>query len=142
MRETLQILIQNKTDGPIFITLYPKGDIGGLYPICEGCGGYIETKFDLSPLNDRLLFYTYDFNTEPYTLAAKAFDSIYISTVSTDKIIIKFTHEVVTGYSENIFTENATWNFKIEEDELPDMGGRHPQKCHSYSFSILEDKIY
>jgi hypothetical protein len=148
VRETLQILIQNETDSPIHVTLYPKGDIGGLYPMCEGCGGYKKTEFTLSPHDDRsyynweeVVFYTNDLNIEPYTLASKAFDSIHISLPDKDNVTIKFAHKNVTGYSENIFSENSSWDFRIVDDALPDMGGRNPQKYHSYSFQILEDLI-
>ena len=121
VHETLQIAIQNRTDDNLHITLYPKGDIGGLYPECEGCGGHRDTQFVLPPNNDGrndlndVIFYTVDLEIAPGTLASQAFDSIYIRTANEDSVIIKFTHEKVTGYSENLFSDNSTWDFEVVE---------------------------
>lgn len=146
-REELQIIIQNRTDNPIHISLYPKGDIGGLYPICDGCGGHKTTEFALNPNNNdryywnEVIFTTSDLNIKPYTLAAKVFDSIYISTANKDNVIIKFTHENVIGYSENIFSENSNWDFRMLRWSEPTQFRKNPVKYHQYKFMILEDKI-
>jgi len=144
--ECLEILIQNRTNSLIYIDLYPKGDVGGLYPICDGCGGHKLTKFALhSNKSDRyewdeVIYTTNDLNIEPYTLASKAFDSIYISMGNKDNIIIKFTHEKVTGYSVNIFSENSTWNYKVWEHDMSTSIVR-TMHAHCYTFLILEDKV-
>ena len=145
VHEELQILIQNRTDSPIDITLYPKGDVGGLYPVCEGCGGHGLTEFSLSPNNGmyewkEAIFITGDVNMKPYTLASNAFDSIHIRLANKNNITIKFTHETVTGYSENIFSEDSTWEYKIVELDRSDFRARLVN-AHCYTFLILEDKI-
>jgi len=150
VREELQILIQNRTDSSIHITLYPQktaSTTSNLYPVCEGCGGHKSTNLDLYPNNDNLynwnevLFYTNDLNIKPHTLASKVFDSIYISSINKDDVIIKFTHKNVTGYSENIFTENSAWDFRVVERDMPDQSKKHPVRSYCYIFVVLEDKI-
>jgi hypothetical protein len=150
VNEELHILIQNRTDSLIHITLYPKAEYrsGNLYRPSEKGGGYKSPEFSLSPHDDRnwydwseVIFVTDDLNIEPYILAVKVFDSIYISSINKDSIIIKFTHENVTGYTENIFSKNSIWNFKIVEDNQHTQFSPNPQKYYCYSFLISEDKI-
>ncbi len=139
VQESLQILIQNKTDRVNHVRLFPKGDIGGLYPICEDCGEHQKTEFDLPSNSQRVLFSSYENITiAPYALATETFDSIYITLKDT---VIKFTHQNVIGYSENIFSENSTWDFKIEEWLQEEMFRKNPQKGYMYRFLIEEDKI-
>jgi len=145
VREELHILIQNRTNDTVHVTLFPKEDIGGLYPVCFGCGGHKLTKFDIYPITfydyDNVIFTTHDLDINPYILASKAFDSIHISFANKEDVIIKFAHESVTGYSENIFTENSTWYFEIVEGEEPTQFRKNPCIYHWYVFEILEDKI-
>jgi len=139
--ESLEIFIQNKTDSIVHVRLYPTGKpFLTLYPMCEECGGKKETEFSLSPNNERFLFSSSDLYVGPYTLASKAFDSIHISLANKD-LIIKFTHENVTGYSENIFIENSTWDFRIEEGDKEMVSTNEIRKFHRYRFWILKDKI-
>ena len=63
------------------------------------------------------------------------FDSIHISTKNKDNVI-RFTHETVTGYPENLFTENSTWDYKIIEWDAQTQFKRNPQKDHCYTFFI------
>jgi len=145
--ETLQVLIQNRTDGDITVTLYPKKTTtsGELYPMCEGCGGYKKTKFTLKPERyydwDGVIYYTSDLNMKPYILTSIAFDSIYISTSNQDKVI-KFTHSTVYGYSENPFTENSTWEYYLYEWSRKTNSRSFPEKNHCFIFIISEDKIF
>jgi hypothetical protein len=148
VHEELQILIQNDTDSLIHITLYSKDAISGLYPVCKGCGGHKTTKYTLSPHDnelsytwDEVIFLTDDLNMEPYTLVSMAFDSIHISLPDKDSVLIRFTPEKVTGYSENIFAENSTWNFRINEWNAQTQFSKNPQKDHCYSFLISKDKV-
>ena len=147
VNESLQILIQNKTDSLIFITLFPKLISGSLYPSCEGCGGFKENKFTLSPNYEKryewkevIYTSTIDMDIEPYDLAVNVFDSIYISFTNKDTVnlIIKFTNETVIGYKENLFKEDATWDFFIEE-RTDEPGFKDINYC--YSFFIVEEKI-
>ncbi len=148
VHETVQILIQNRTESSINITLYPKAEYleGGLYRHSDGGGGYKNTEFTILPNNEgsydwnEVLFVSNDLNTKPHTLTKKVFDSIHVRIENSDNKII-FTKNNVIGYTGNIFSENSTWDYKIIEDELPDMGGRNPQKYHCYRFLILEDNL-
>jgi len=57
--EVVYIIIQNRTDDDIFVTLYPKkmgtNDTYPLYPMCKDCLeiGQKEPKFRLFPVEDR-----------------------------------------------------------------------------------------
>jgi hypothetical protein len=145
--EFMQIFIQNSTDSLITVTLFPVADIGGLYPICDGCGGHKETEFTLHPNKEgeyvwnEILYYTKDLDIKPYALISHAFDSIYISFANKESVIIKFSHNNVIGYSENIFSEDSTWDFEIVHDESPTQFRRNPEKLYCYKFLILEDKF-
>jgi len=146
--EELHILIQNRTNSPINISLYPNDKyltpLDGFVATDVGGGGR-DTEFTLSPNEgDRIewseiIFITRDLNIKPYTLAAKVFDSIHIGTANTDKVI-KFTRENVIGYSENIFSDNSTWDFIIGGYDRSDFKVRMV-KAYQYRFLILEDKI-
>ena len=142
VREEVQIFILNSTDDTIHVTLYPQKTASTTpysYPVCDdgGCG-YQQTKFYLPSNNRKYLFISKDLSVEPYTLAVKAFDSICMS--STDKLI-EFSHENVIGYSENIFSENSTWDFSIVEDKMPTQFHTRRMISHQYSFLIIKDKI-
>ena len=141
--ESLQIAIKNRTGSNIQITLYPKvSNAGGsLYPMCEGCGLNKETAYVLGPKKrevvgwEEVIFFTQNLNVEPYILASNAFDSIYIE--MNDHQII-FTHEDVTGYAENIFSENSNWDFVVENSDDKSF---QINIYHQHVFLILEDKI-
>ncbi|MDR2911046.1 MAG: hypothetical protein LBV47_06750 [Bacteroidales bacterium] len=150
VHEILQIVVFNRTDSLLYIKLYPQKTTvsGGFYPMSDIGGGHKLTEFDLSPGGDAyydywdgVLFETKDLNIAPYTLAANIFDSIHVGFANNDSVIISFTHNRVTGYSENIFKENSTWDFKISEYTLGDMRSSNPQKAYLYFFQISEDKI-
>lgn len=140
--ERLEISIQNRTDSVIRVTLYPKviyhTDSHPYYPTCEEGCGQLSPEFNLS--HHEAIFSTGDLSIKPYALASKAFDSIYIRVESKD-VTIKFTPESVAGYSENIFSDSSTWDFKTYVWELQNSLGRKETTMHAYTFSILEDKI-
>ena len=145
--ENLQISIENRTDCIIHVKLYPKVAWSeSIYPMCENCGG-LDSEFILyAPKNQihfdyRLLYFTSDLNIKPYTLASNVFDSICIKTSNNDSILIKFTHKIVTGYSENIFSENSTWDFEVENTSKDTQLNKQRIKINKYNFLILTDKI-
>ena len=140
VHEELLILIENKTDSIIHINLYPKETTpsGGFYPQSDKGGIHGLCEFDLSPYDESVLFYTKDLNINPHILSTKIFDSIYVNLKNTEGKIIKFTHEHVIGYSENIFKENSTWDYKIKEWDT--YTGRNSKvRDYCYSFAISED---
>lgn len=150
VREELQILIQNKTDTHMEVTLFPVVETTPtVYPVCKGCGANMNSKFILPPHDgsetiycdcERMVFSTNDLNIEPYALVRAAFDSIRICLPDKDSVIIRFTPEKVTGYSENIFAENAAWDFRIVEYNLyTSVKNYHKDYC--YGFIISEDNI-
>jgi hypothetical protein len=139
--ETMGIYIQNDTDSVVHVRLFPKEKyMHGKteYWINDGSGGSLrDIEFDLGIGGNRILFRHPDITIEPHTLAKNVFDSIYISTENKDHVIIKFTHDTVIGYFENIFTENSTWDFRIEEADK----GHKTLTLHRYTFLILENKL-
>ena len=149
--ENLQILIQNRTDSIIHITLYPKTEYlsasGILYRLSDdGSSGSTETKFSLQPNYgsddwNEVIFISRNLDAKPYTLVSKVFDSVYITLPSKDNFIIKFTPENVTGYSENIFSKNSTWNFETKYIIRPTQFRTMRGADYCYYFLILEDRI-
>jgi hypothetical protein len=142
--ENLEIFIQNNTDSLIIVRLYPAGlsSSAKYYPICEECETKQEsTEFALSTNKERILFSSGDLSVEPNTLVSMAFDSIYISSTNRNNVIIKFTPEHVTGYSENPFLQDSRWNFRIEEHDLQDMGGQNRHRYFIFRFLISKDKM-
>ena len=149
--ENLRILIQNRTDSTIYINLYPTTEYisasGIFYSISDdGSSGSTETKFSLQPnygTNDwnEVIFISRNLDAKPYALVSEVFDSIYITLPSKDNFIIKFTPENVIGYSENIFSENSTWDFEIKSIIRPTQFRTMRGAAHCYCFLILEDRI-
>jgi hypothetical protein len=148
LSESKQIFIQNKTDDFIQVKVFPKAEYlsegGWMYRVSDRGSGYRGFEFNLSPRDEwryewgEVLFSSGDLNIEPYALAVKVFDSIHISMA--DSIIIKFTPNTVIGYSENIFTENSTWDFRLNEWRKCGNGWCRPIKEHCYIFSIEKEK--
>ncbi|MDR0436831.1 MAG: hypothetical protein LBH22_00865 [Bacteroidales bacterium] len=143
--ESLRITIENKTDSIIHVKLEPKKLEGyNLYAPIDWQGGpYYLTEFDLLPGSNQMLFRTSDINVEPYELASRAFYNISIYSVDRKTLFIKFSqNNIALGYSEDIFTNNSTWNYELEHScPKPPRTCKNPGKIHSYTFSILEDKI-
>ena len=145
--ETLLIFIQNRTDSAVHVTLYPKSLLGknGLYNKWEGFGGVKSNEYILfsfydsvhSSRGDEMIFAARDLTLKPYELALREFDSIYIRTAYN---LIIFTPENVTGYAENIFSENSTWDFEIYEDDLIKSSYKYYIE-NRYTFRILNEKI-
>jgi len=142
---SLQILIQNQTEDTIHVRVFPTGGFWGSYPMCFGCDRRLSTTFDLCPntfgqfgLGSRILFQSDDLRIKPYVLATQAFDSIHVHLAGR---ILRFTHETVTGYSENLFSENSTWEFKIEEQVYHFQLSSETHRFHTHTFIISDDKI-
>jgi hypothetical protein len=131
-----------------------------IYPNCENCPeiGQKEPVFRLSPFEERFsddkywtlwgedIYYSYDINVKPYTLATNAFDSISVSMFDdtgtlNENMVLKFTHDTVIGNSQNIFSENSTWNYKMVSGSYLCKAciRKRPYICHLYIFSIYED---
>jgi hypothetical protein len=142
--EELQILICNQTDSLIHINLFPHLDKldNDIYYRCSDIGGGFHlTEFDLSPNRDDILFYYEVLDIKPHSLTSQLFDSIHISFPDSGNTIIRFTYESVTGYSENIFSENSTWSFRNEKYDLPDNCGPNPVSADCYRFVISKNKL-
>ena len=134
--ESVQILIQNRTEDIIHVSLFPK------YENIRR-----DTEYTLNPNNDGkfkweeiILYSSKDFNLEPHTIVSQVFDSILICFTNIDNIKIKFTHESVTGYLENIFSKDSTWDYREIEWDESDFKVRKAIR-HTYFFGIFDNKI-
>jgi hypothetical protein len=147
--EYLSIEIESRLDNDLRVTVFPKETKPGnpgLYPAGVG-GGFSATEFfmhlgytqDNVTFPSETIYKTDDLNLAPFKLALNIFDSIHIALKNEDRVIIKFTHEGVIGYSENIFSEKSawytdTWTGSLYTDEEKGSPNR-------YTFVISKDKI-
>ena len=147
--EELQILIKNETDNIIHVSLYANAEysLGSeYYRDCDFGHRSTFSRFSLCPDNSGLfglykgIFTTNNLSTEPHALALRVFDSIHIRLANNDSVIIKFIHEDVIGYSENLFSEDSKWNFEVLNENRPDFAKR-TVNVHKYIFVISENKI-
>jgi hypothetical protein len=110
-------------------------------------GGGRDTEYALSPQEhgsydwSEVIYSSSNLDIQPYALAKEIFDSIYICAANKDSVIIKFTHNDVTGYSENIFSEQSTWDFETVEQNHQTQFRKNPQKYYQYRFEILKEKM-
>ena len=145
--EGLCISIQNRTEDDIHITLFPKELVTeGTYLHGDVGSGAALNKFVLYPHRWRgdwneVLFTTKNLKIEPYQLASRVFDSIYIRRVNEVDVILKFTPEKATGYSENLFSEQSAWKLEIREEADRHFFHQEVYREYVYRFLILEDKI-
>ena len=139
-KNSSRILIQNRTNNTIRVIMYSKSSC--YYGGNESC-----YHSDVEQLSNKsgsvewseVKYVTRDLDIVPHTIVSDKYDSIYI--ITSDNIII-FTHDKVTGYSENIFDENSTWDFKMEvNDKIPAYRWQEPNMYHKHIFLILEEKI-
>jgi hypothetical protein len=150
--EWTQILLQNQTDSLLHVLLFPNEkyiDPRNGFVVYDVGSGWIGIERDL-PINNNIIninpviYSSNNLDIQPYALAKEVFDSIYICAANKDSVIIKFTHDNVIGYSENIFSEQSTmsvWNFRIVVNNLQTQFQKNPQKYYQYNFLILKDKI-
>ena len=143
-RNSSRILIQNRTNNTIRVIMYSKscyntGECKSYYHSdveqrsnkSGSVGGSVEWS--------EVKYVTRELDIIPHTIVSDKYDSIYI--ITPDNIII-FTHDKVTGYTENIFDENSTWDFKMEENhDKPANLWREPIMHYKHIFLILEEKI-
>jgi hypothetical protein len=136
----MQILIKNKSDSKLKITLYPKSKYmsDGLYDFCDFGGGYADTTFDIDSNGEKSLYISNNLNQKPFDLAAKIFDSIYIKPYDKDKIGMKFSIDKVTGYADNLFDNNSSWIYEKRNDALKTNFSTHLIESHDYSFIISQ----
>ena len=147
--ESLLISIQNRTDSIIHIRLYPKAEYasGSLYFHSDMGSGKWDSKFSLNPNHidgfywKEVIFFTSNLCIDPFELTANVFDSIYIEVTSKENLILKFAPDSVTQYSENLFSENSTWDYKTVDISRPTQHAPNPGIGYCYSFLILNEKI-
>ncbi len=142
----MEILIKNETGSKQTVQLFPKPEFlmknrSDLYMYSDlGNGDYGDKDFDIEQNKSNWIFITTDLNQEPYNLALKIFDSIYVVPSNENNTIMKFYPDSVIGYSENLFDETSTWIYeKINYDE-PDNFNQNPVESNEYTFVISTDK--
>lgn len=151
------IYIENKTNDLIHVKLYSNRvpthvDESLHYPPSDyylsSSGTPLKAEFDLAPSNnDDGYFghYLYGYDRLDVTtayMASIAFNRIEISFPGNDKAKIVFTPKEVTGYSDNIFAEDAIWDYEVVEGEVGIwINKKDIFREHRYTFVISEDKI-
>lgn len=142
----MQIKIKNESGNMQTVQLFPKSgylidNMDGLYKYSDlGNGDYGDKYFDLDQDKSKSIFMTSDINQEPYNLALKIFDSIYIISSNEDKTIIKFYPDTVIGYTENLFDNNSIWSYEKRNYDEPTNFKRNPSESYEYTFVISNDK--
>src|SRR5665647_2207743 len=115
----LQILLKNDVGSKITVTLYPKDEFmaGYYYDFCI----------------------TDDLGIEPYALSGHVFDSIHIRFNNKFEPGIKFSPLEVTGYPENLFSQNSNWTYKKRNyiDNLTQYEIT-PTESDDYTFKITD----
>jgi len=133
--------LENKTNNKISIKLFPKKEYShiDMYRFSDGSNGYRDTKFEIAPNQFAYLYNTGNIDQEPFELASEIFDSIYITTYIEDEIIMKFYHDSVLGYSDNLFNKSSHWNNEVYIDSYPTNFSQNPVEVHDYTFIIVNE---
>ena len=133
----LRILIRNGTDSLLTVKLYPKIDNMkiGRYIYSDIHIVYRDTTFVPFARLGSELYVTQDISIEPHLLAAKIFDSINIS-LSSGKILMRFSPQRVVNYSKNLFTDKSAWVYEKNQYELIKMWRDNYIESDDYIFII------
>lgn len=137
----LQILLRNDVGSKIKVTLYPKDEFmaGYYYDFCSFISGYKITVFDIDADKEEIIYITDDLGIEPYVLSALVFDSIHITFNNKFEPGIKFSPAKVTGYPENLFSQNSNWTYKKRNYiDNPAQYEITPTESDDYTFTITE----
>ena len=144
----MQIKIKNETGSVQTVQLFPKSDyltnnLPDFYRYSDiDNGDYKDKYFDVDQDESKTLFMTSHLNQDPYNLALKIFDSIYIILSSEDKIIMKFYPDTVIGYTENLFDNNSIWSYEKRNYNEGTNFKRNPSESYEYTFVISTDKYW
>ncbi|MBE9467681.1 MAG: hypothetical protein IMY72_05080 [Bacteroidetes bacterium] len=142
----MQILIKNDTDSKQEVQLFPKTNFlmdkrTNLYMYSDlGNGDYGNTNFDIKQDESNNIFMTTDINQEPYDLALKLFDSIYIIPSNEDKTIMKFYPDTVIGYTKNLYDKNSEWFYENKKYNERTNFKNNPIESYDYNFIISTEK--
>ena len=133
----LRILIRNGTDSLLTVKLYPKIENMkiGRYIYSDIHIVYRDTTFVPFARLGSELYVTQDISIEPHLLAAKIFDSINIS-LSSGKILMRFSPQRVVNYSKNLFTDKSAWVYEKNQYELIKMWRDNYIESDDYIFII------
>lgn len=137
----LQILLRNEVGSKIKVTLYPKDEFmaGYCYDFCSFKSGYKSTVFDIDPYKEEILYISDNLDIEPYALASLVFDSIHITFNNKFEPGIKFSLQKVTGYAQNLFSQNSDWTYKKRNYiDNPAQYEITPTESDDYTFTITE----
>ncbi len=136
----MQILIKNNTVSKLKVTLFPKSEYmhGDLYDDCDFGGGYADTTLDIDIGFQKELYISGNLDQKPYDLSSRIFDSIYVKPYDKGTGIIKFLHDTVINYSDNLFRDNSIWIYKKDNFSLKTDFSTHPIESHDYIFEISE----
>ena len=139
----MHLWIKNTTDFNLTLKLYPKSEYmhNGLYCAGDFGSGYRDTEIEINPNQEESIFYSNNLDQAPSFLTTTIFDSIFIYSVSDDKVIIAFSPDTVIGYSVNLFDPDSIWDFEIRKYDEPNNSNRNPVESHNYSFVISDTRF-
>ncbi|GHT32177.1 hypothetical protein FACS189434_03330 [Bacteroidia bacterium] len=139
----MRLLFENNTENNITVKLYPKNEYMhyDMYRTSDIGGGYNNTEFIIKTNENKIFFTSGNINQKPYDLTSNVFDSIFVIINTDSSHLIKFSSNIAVGYSENIFSENSIWDYRVVEEGREDMGGLHPVESHQFTFEVLVDKL-
>ncbi len=138
----MRILIRNKTSDILTVKLFPKSEYmsGRLYVFSDIGGGYRYTEFQLGIDSEIELYISGDLNKKPYSLTAEIFDSIFVIPSNENLSEVKFSPDIVIGYSENLYDNSSLWIYELRNYNLRTNFKKNPVESHDYIFAIDEDK--
>ena len=139
----LQIFLKNDTDSEITVTLYPKDEykVGDLYyDFCSFGGGSRNTVFNIDTKMEQELYISDVLDNEPYLLAKQVFDSIHITFAGKTEPGIKFSPEKVTGYPDNLYSQNSDWTYEKRQYAFITMFQTNLTESEDYIFIITANE--
>lgn len=140
----LHISMGNRADHDLDVKLYPNSRyaVGNDYIPGTFGSGYKESAFSIEAsgaitwFNSELLFYTHDTLIDPSRLLRQVFDSISISVKDSMATRILFTHDSVSHYLVNPFTDSLLWTFQVVFTSRPDNDCENPSRIKDFTFPL------
>lgn len=136
------IQIRNSTTDSLNVNLFPRQDLSKneiCYKSSEIDGGYSPKNFTLYPNESNYIYISKNISIKPGELMKEVFDSVFIESVIKSNHQIKFYHDSIAGYSENMFSSESNWAYEFNEIYLESFFHRPPVESDEYTFQIKSE---
>lgn len=144
-REEMQLIVRNGTDYQMAVKVSPQSGYatgGHMYKMSDKGGGSLSADSELSPGEERILFYSGNVNQLPEALFAKVFDGISARVTTTaGEHHIRIDKDGQKGYLKDPSKDRSAWTYEVRETSMPTQFRRNPVRVHSYTFVIAEDNF-